>query len=582
MTGSSTRSNRFHTTLQSLRSSSRFLADLRSAGRQPCRSPAVPASATITPGAALVVDSCVRAGRSVRSRHWRIRPLLVVAVIWACDQEDCDTSELGPGDEPDPTVSVTPSSITIAKDASAEIIGSQTGGRGAPEAVRWVSTDATVATVMQGTGFAATVTGLKAGTALIIGSSRDVQPAVRDTCVVTVVEVAGVVIDPSSSALAVGQNAILRATATDAAGSTLPIQLQWQSSAPAIASISPAIGIAGGAHTVAAVAPGNVVITARSDPGHAGTATVMVDAPVALVTVSPATLAIPLGQAMNLTATATDASGATVNTIFTWLTSNATIASVTPDATTKVASVAGLALGSATIQVVAGTATGTASVEVQPVGPDPAILEGFMRDETGQPLPGMTIRANPTAGGAGFRTTTDAQGYYIVDVSPGGQLNVGGQGVVGLRFGNNENEVVLTTAGQTVRRDLSWTTGYHFEVTTGFIGVQAPAGGSFQIQFGYRAWNRIGAPNAQAHVAVGVEATSVVAHFIGNAGPFTNPTGSANGTATLTLTAPATPGTYGIYAHHVSSINPSDAVTRYIQRYPSAEQFIRIGTVAVQ
>lgn len=519
---------------------------------------------------------------SMPSRRAVLGFLTVMAV--SCAGEECEGNALGPG-EPEGYVSITPQQSTIARGGTGELVGAYYSP-GGTESIVWTSQDESIVLVQAVPGqFSATITGIGPGTTRVIGSySPAISVEYADTAFVTVVEVGSIQLDPASSSLAVGQSLGMTAIVTDATGSPVILPITLVSSDPAVATIFPDIAQSSGTLTLEAVGPGMATITASAGP-VTGMASVTVDPPVTQVIVSPAMLSVPLGSTGTLAATALDATGTPVTARFTWSSSDAAVASVAPDASTAMATVTGLGLGNVTVtarvSAVGQGAAGTADVEVRPAAPSPALIEGHVLADDGSGLPDMVVRASRTSDNVGFRGTTNAQGYYLIDVSPGGQLNVSGQGIHGRAFSNTEGDLVLATAGQTVSQNLSITKGYHLEVTSGLLGVQAAAGSTFQVQVSYHAWNRSGAPGATTHIVVGVEASSIDVHRIGIAGPYSAQTVDATGSATLTLVAPSTPGSYGLYAMLGNTVTGVESISIYTQRFPNAELFIPIGTLIV-
>src|SRR5207245_8778689 len=106
------------------------------------------------------------------------------------------------------------------------------------------------------------------------------------------------------------------------------------------------------------------VRTAATGEGKSGTASVTVaGAPVATVTVTPATASVQAGQTVQLTATLKDANGNILTgRVVTWSSSNNTAASVNSNGL-----VAANAAGSATITATSEGKTGTSAITVTPV-----------------------------------------------------------------------------------------------------------------------------------------------------------------------------------------------------------------------
>jgi hypothetical protein len=136
--------------------------------------------------------------------------------------------------------------------------------------------------------------------------ARHPRDGVADTADVTVspVVVASLTIAPGSASVAVGETVQLTATPRDAGGSVLTDRaIVWASGNAAVATVT-AAGV------VTGVAPGTTSVTAEcEDVMVTATVTVLPGAP-AVVQVTPAVLALPVGATRQLAASARDASGA--------------------------------------------------------------------------------------------------------------------------------------------------------------------------------------------------------------------------------------------------------------------------------
>ena len=149
--------------------------------------------------------------------------------------------------------------------------------------------------------------------------------------------VASVEVISASDTLVVGQTAQFTAVPRDGAGQPLGDRpVTWQTSAPDIATVS-------GDGLVAAVTPGEAVISATAED-RTGTLEITVrTVPVASVTVDPGVAALVIGGTIRLTATARDANGQPLaDRPIAWATSNASVLSVDADGDVT-ANAAGLA-----------------------------------------------------------------------------------------------------------------------------------------------------------------------------------------------------------------------------------------------
>lgn len=135
--------------------------------------------------------------------------------------------------------------------------------------------------------------------------------------------VATITVTPDSADVLVQGTVALTATTRDASGTVLTDRpVTWQTANPAVATVS-ASGV------VTGLAPGVVTITAASE-GQQGTGRIrVVPAPVATVTVTPASGEVPFRGTLSLSAATRDGSGNLLTgRIVTWQTSNAAVATV--------------------------------------------------------------------------------------------------------------------------------------------------------------------------------------------------------------------------------------------------------------
>ena len=294
----------------------------------------------------------MRSGHTVWRETARFQRSAWVATTLALGMIGC-----GGGTEPPPTPP--PVAQVIVSPANLELITGQSGNlsveirdaTGKPlsgRAVAWASSDQAVATVSQ----QGVVTAVAAGTATVNatseGKSGSAQVAVSPPPVATVL------VTPTTLTVQVGQGGTFTAEARDANSSAIPSKaFTWQSSAPAVATVSPA-GV------VTTFAPGTATITASVE-GKSGSAFLNVTpGPVQTVTVSPAASNLQVGQKVQLAASAKDALGFLVTGhAVTWTSSAPQAASVS-----ATGEVTALAAGLATITATIDGQPGIASVAV--------------------------------------------------------------------------------------------------------------------------------------------------------------------------------------------------------------------------
>jgi len=268
----------------------------------------------------------------------------------ACGGGDAGTAPT-PQPKPVASVIVQPSALsltvgqtgTLAAEAR-DVSGAALAGR----TITWSTSDAAIATVST----AGAVTAIAPGTATITATSE----GKTGTAAVTVspVPAASVVVTPPADTLYPTQTSQFVATVKDSAGGVLSGRtVAWATSNGTVATVSTA-GI------LTAVGVGSTTLTATVE-GKSGSATVrVIPVPVASVTVTPATLALIVGQTGALTATANDASGGTLNDRTTsWASSAPAIASVSTQGV-----VTALAPGTVTITATSEGKGGFATVTV--------------------------------------------------------------------------------------------------------------------------------------------------------------------------------------------------------------------------
>ncbi len=255
-------------------------------------------------------------------------------------------------------VTISPPASNIFVGATAQLTATTRAADGTTltgRAVTWSTGSATLASVSQ-TGL---VTGLASGGPITITATSEGVSGTA-TIGVQIVPIASVVVSPPNSTIANGTTIPLTATALDANSNVLTGRFfAWNSSAPAIASVSTA-----GVVTANSLG-GPVTITATS-AGKSGTATITVTGPlpVATVSVTPPTASVIVGATSQLTATTLAGDGSTLTgRAVAWTTSNAALASVSQTGLVT----ANAPGGPVTITATSEGKSGTAAITVTPV-----------------------------------------------------------------------------------------------------------------------------------------------------------------------------------------------------------------------
>jgi parallel beta-helix repeat protein len=292
------------------------------------------------------------------------------------------------------SVTVTPASASVSIGGVAQLTATPKDASGntlVGRVVTWQSSSPGVATV-NSTGL---VTGVAQGSATVTATSEGQSGTSAITVTVTVTPVASVTVTPASASMSVGGTAQLTATPKDASGNPLAGRVvTWQSSNTGVATVS-------SSGLVSGVAQGSATVTATSE-GQSGTSAITVTtstAPVASVTVAPASTDVFVGAVAQLTAIPKDASGnPLVGRVVTWQSSNTGIATVNATGL-----VTGIAQGSATVTATSEGQSGGSAITVNPLptgqcGVWPAGIAQWV-----QPLPlstGQSFYASPNGSDA--------------------------------------------------------------------------------------------------------------------------------------------------------------------------------------
>jgi uncharacterized protein YjdB len=293
------------------------------------------------------------------------------------------------------SVTVAPKTITLTPGRTSQLTARayDEGGSQMSASLQFQSGSTSIATVSS----SGLVTAVGVGTTQITAEAGDMT----DVATVTVnpAPVATVAVTPQAPTIVVNQTTQLTATTRDADGGILTGRtVTWETSAGGIASVT-AAGLVRG------VSPGTATITARSE-GQSGTTSIIVQvAPVASVTLTPASPTIMVGATVQMVPVLRDATGAELSgRTVTYETSAGGIASVSASGL-----VTGVGVGSATITARSEGQTGTTVVTVQSTPPVPVAtvtvgpvnptvlvdgtvqLTATLRSSTGAVLTGRTI-----------------------------------------------------------------------------------------------------------------------------------------------------------------------------------------------
>lgn len=390
---------------------------------------------------------------------------------------------------------------TIVKDAAGVAITPT-------PALTFTSAQPTVATV-SATG---TVTAVATGSTVITARTAN---GVTGTATISVFAVPATVrFTPTSASLGVGATQTFVPIVSDDAGVAIAPtpSLQWSSSLSTVASVTQ-LGV------VTAIAPGTATITATTINGIVGTATVVVAAVPASVTLAPLATTLNVGATQTLTPTVRDATQVPITPTpgLTWTTSAATVATVSqagvvtavaPGSATITAQTANGIRGTATVSILGVPATLTLTPQSATLGVGATqAFAALVRDATGLDITatspvtwtsGNTSVANVSTTGV---VTAVANGATTItartanNVTAGASVTVGTTSTYSGRVFDFETNTGITGAtitfnsgGQVIRTVTSDAAGNY---TSGSI-----VGGPFDIQItanGYTSANIAGA-----------------------------------------------------------------------------------------
>ena len=266
------------------------------------------------------------------------------------------------------SLGVTPPNPSIAKGLNTQFtaIGTYTDNstQNLTALVQWNSSDPTVATVSNASGYDGLSVGLNPGSVTITATLGGA--AASTVLSVTPATLVSIGVTPANPSIADGLTSQFKATGvyTDNTTQDLTASAAWTSSDPSVASISNASASHG---LATGVNPGSVTITAAS--GAVSGSMSLTVTPAALVSIAliPANPSIANGtqQQFAATGTYTDASTHDVTGTVTWSSSDTTVARIS-----NASGSAGLAMsvsqGSVTITATLGTIAGVTGLTVTP------------------------------------------------------------------------------------------------------------------------------------------------------------------------------------------------------------------------
>jgi len=355
-----------------------------------------------------------------------------------------------------PTVSVSPSSVTLGLGEQRALSAAVQAEAGVSTAVRWRTSNASIASVSA----SGVVTAVAYGATTI--SAISLADSTRQAAATVIVSpaVSSVAISPEASTIVIGD--VRRLTTTVLGDIGVSTAVIWRTSNPAIASIS-------GLGDVTALAVGSTTITALAagDTTKRATASVTVrTAPT--ITVSPPSLVLSLAEQRALVAAVTVEPG--LSTAVTWRSSNAAIASVTTGGQVT-------ATGFGTTTVVAISQADTTRRASSTVSVQPIVQAVSVAPASAAILVGETVQLNPTVSAQGSLSTAvsyRSSNEAVALVSP--------TGLVTARAAGSATITALSVADTTKRATSTMTiSSRSLSVSIAQRGVTVMVGGTAQL-----------------------------------------------------------------------------------------------------
>src|SRR5438105_4714563 len=288
-------------------------------------------------------------------------------------------------------------------------VGDANGNRVFNPQITWTSSDSFVAAVRppQDT-ITVSVTGRQAGVATIRAASGGLTDSLA-VHVVVLGNLATVTIEPASATITVGDSGVsLQAVFRDSAGHSLGGGASWFSSDTTVVFVYPCASCSG--DFAVGRAPGRATVFATSQ-GKTGQATITVDppsapAPVATVTVVPASASLTAGDNAAFTAQLRDSAGNSLsNRSVSWFSTDTSVVKITIANTS--AFVLARAPGFASLRATSEGKTGEASISVAAAAPvatvtvvpdtatlavgDSVTVRADLRDAAGNLLPNRAV-----------------------------------------------------------------------------------------------------------------------------------------------------------------------------------------------
>ena len=451
---------------------------------------------------------------------------------------------------PTASLAVDPATTQLVVGASQRLTARATNDRGAPvtTAITWTSLDPGIVGV--------TSDGLVSALAPGVGSVRATADSVTAVAVVVVTRVptASVRVTPAAASVVVGAAQQLAATAYDAAGNALVGRdVAWSSRDPGIAAVS-------STGQVTAITPGTVIVDATIE-GQVASATITVrPAPVAKVSVTPASSSVGVGGTVGLSAAVADANGNSLaGRTVAWPSRAPPVARVAArgPGTGGAAGTAPLPApsegvsGTAAVRVVAPTPTAVASVDVSPSAA--TLLQGTAR------VFAATPRASDGTAITGRTVTWLSSALGVANVTSSGLVTAVAPGTV---------TIAATVDG------ITGTATVTVQPPPVAVVVVSPTSGTGTVAAGASAQFAASPRDAAGNVLTGRVVTWTSSNTaVATVTSSGRVTGTNPGTATITATSEGVSGTVTVTVTAVVFVSPT-AVTVRDRGQPRTAQLV--------
>lgn len=337
--------------------------------------------------------------------------------------------------------------------------------------ITWLSRAPAIASVSASGQVAA----VAPGTTFVIAATPGAQSTLYDSVGVTVsaTPVSSTTVQPRATTVSVGGASGVRAVVVSAGVVTRTVPVSWQSRSAAIASVAGTGGFPDSA-TVTGVSLGSTYVVATDPGGRSDSILVSVStAPVASVSVSPASANISISATTQLSAVAKDSAGGTLTPTITWVSLAPAVATVSTSGLVTAA-----AAGAATIEARANGAgangvdvVGSANVTVtQPV--QAAVNSLIVTSPRSWIVPGDSMHLTVVLRDAQNNVLT---GRAITFSSNNSRMSVDSAGIVTGAATSGRSDITATSEGKSAKVQIDAIAG------VAAMSVSGPQGSALDL-----------------------------------------------------------------------------------------------------